>query len=338
MPHDQHNALVRSHTFSSTTHSTATSPDIVGPGRTLGLLLDWLGKGLDSFLNKRASQINLGPEAVARDIRRIRRHEETSLFIRYAAPYAHLTSAQDKKIRKLCKNLLKYTRSHVRSTQFRALDEITKLTMEDRMVREAFLHLNVGKLVPNYKEVELSIAISKTMRSIMYTETHELWTHFLFLLDHSFDHFITPKHFDSLKKSLSNPDSSFLAARYIAQVVDHQMVSLLGKKFSDLIVHYFDLTITDDSIWHPGCGGLRSICPIGTRALWKVPRKTWWEKRTNWDETRVAYGITFHKAWSTWSSFWQAPPKCSTDFVKFWPQTTQNRVFCRYDIRNLRNS
>ncbi|KLO16297.1 hypothetical protein SCHPADRAFT_901679 [Schizopora paradoxa] len=60
------NALSRTDTHSSSAHSTATAPNLVGPGRTLGLLFDWLGNGLETFLNRRAVQLNLGPEAVAR--------------------------------------------------------------------------------------------------------------------------------------------------------------------------------------------------------------------------------------------------------------------------------
>lgn len=109
MAHMQNLALVRSNAPSST-HSTATAPDLVGPGRTLGLLFDWLGRGLESFLNERATQLNLGPEATARDIRRMRRRKEVSLLVQYVAPYAHVTKAQEKKLRKLCKNLFKYAR------------------------------------------------------------------------------------------------------------------------------------------------------------------------------------------------------------------------------------
>lgn len=95
---------------SSSVSSTATAPNLVGPGRTLGLLFDWLGEGLEGKLNKRATQLNLGPEAIARDIRRLRRHEQIDAFVRYAAPYAHVNKAKEKKVRKLCKNLMKYAR------------------------------------------------------------------------------------------------------------------------------------------------------------------------------------------------------------------------------------
>ncbi|KLO08598.1 hypothetical protein SCHPADRAFT_944315 [Schizopora paradoxa] len=126
---DENSHLALSRTSSISTNATA--PNLVGPGRTIGLLFDWLGKGLEAKLNKRAAQLNLGPEAAARDIRRIRRYKETSACIRFFAPYAHLTKAQEKKVRKLSKNLLKYARSSVQSTQLRALEEITSLATED---------------------------------------------------------------------------------------------------------------------------------------------------------------------------------------------------------------
>ena len=59
-------------------------------------------------MNKQAFQRNLGPEAVARDIRRVRRIEEIDPFVRYAAPYAFLTKAEEEKLKKLCKKLVKY--------------------------------------------------------------------------------------------------------------------------------------------------------------------------------------------------------------------------------------
>ncbi|KLO04661.1 hypothetical protein SCHPADRAFT_896860 [Schizopora paradoxa] len=223
MSNDQHNALVRSDTFSSTTHSTATSPDVVGPGRTLGLLFDWLGKNLEMFLNKRASQLKLGPEAVARDIRRIRRHEETTLLVR---------------------------RSHVQSTQMKALGEIVKLSVEDPLIREALCQLNAGYRVPNYKEVELSIAISKAIHSMTYSETHELWTRFLFSMRCSDGFSNLLKHFESLTKSFSNPDSSYLAARYFVELVERNFEQhpWYKKLVAQLTTHYFDLTITSPSL------------------------------------------------------------------------------------------
>lgn len=107
MADDQQLLLSRSNSISS----TATAPNLVGPGRMLGLFFDWLGKGLESKLNKGAAKFNIGPEAVARDIRRILRHDDIPFCVRYAAPYAYITKAKEFKVRKLCKTLLKYAQS-----------------------------------------------------------------------------------------------------------------------------------------------------------------------------------------------------------------------------------
>lgn len=201
MMHDQDLSLARSDT--SSTHSTATAPDLVGPGRTIGLLFEWLGRGLESFLNKRAIQLNLGPEAIARDIRHMRRRQEVPLLAQYAAPYAYVTKAQEKKLRRLCKSLLKFARfescysfcllhhicspknrSEVRSTQFKALDEITSLAIEDQVIRDALRSCNAGNLVLNYKEPELFAKMSRAKISVENVETHGMWSCFFVRLEH----------------------------------------------------------------------------------------------------------------------------------------------------------
>ncbi|KLO12130.1 hypothetical protein SCHPADRAFT_435370 [Schizopora paradoxa] len=245
MSNDQHNALNRFGTFSSSTRSMATSPDVVGPGRTLGLLFDWLGKGLESFLNKRASQLNLGPEAVARDIRRIRRHEQTSLMARYAAPYAHLTKAREKQVRKLCEKLLKYVRSHVQSTQLEALYEIMELSMQDRVVREILLNLGIKRLIPNFKETELALAMSKTIYFVENTEIHELWDRLYFSGYSRYGYSsVESEDVKLLKKFLSDPNSSFIVARHLSRLESDSHPGYIN----NLLAQYFDLTVTNPDI------------------------------------------------------------------------------------------
>ncbi|KLO19911.1 hypothetical protein SCHPADRAFT_46400 [Schizopora paradoxa] len=207
-------SLARSKTSSSSTHSTATAPNLVGPGRTIGLLFDWLGRGLESFLNKRALQLNLGPEAVARDIRRLRRHEEISLMVRFATPYAHVSQAKERKLRRLCKNLLKYARSHVHSTQIKALAEITDLAMEDPLIRATLCACNLGQLVPSYKEPDLIMATMRAVGSIENAEVHELWTGALLQSRGDFET-ISPETFDRL--ALANSLSGKIPLGYSMQ-------------------------------------------------------------------------------------------------------------------------
>ncbi|KLO12133.1 hypothetical protein SCHPADRAFT_998361 [Schizopora paradoxa] len=260
MPQNQDAEPTPSDAFSSTAHSTTTAPNLVGPGRTLGLFLDWMGNRLESLLNNRAAQLNMGPEAIAADIRRIRRHEEMSISTRYAVPYAYLTKSQEKKVHKLCKSLLKHARSHVRSTQLKALEEITTLAVEDRVVRNALLNCDVGRLVPNYKEPDLSVAILKAISCVENREIHELWSPMFALVEHiSLGGDLSIRREDvesllgSLKKSLSNTESSFLAARYLLRVVHHgsYLRNLFPGEFllHELWAYYLDLsTVSPEAV------------------------------------------------------------------------------------------
>ncbi|KLO04600.1 hypothetical protein SCHPADRAFT_896911 [Schizopora paradoxa] len=220
-------SLAHSDADSSTTHSSATAPNLVGPGRTIGLLFDWLGQGLQSFLNKRAVQLNFGPEAVARDIRRLRRHEQISLMVRFAAPYAHINKAQEKKLRSLCKSLLKYAGSPVRSTQMKALEEIKTLAIEDPIVCDFLSACNLQHLVPKYREPDLIMATSRAVGCIENAKVHELWRHTLLLTYNIDDIFhngiyqlaLSDINVEALKGSLRNGNASFTAARYLTKLI-----------------------------------------------------------------------------------------------------------------------
>lgn len=107
--HDFHHAQSGSVSNDSIA-SDATAPNLPGPGRTLGLLLDWLGGHLETFLNLRAHQLRLGPEAVANDIRSLRLHHLTSILERHASPSGTFPRKTETMLRKLCKKLLKCTK------------------------------------------------------------------------------------------------------------------------------------------------------------------------------------------------------------------------------------
>ncbi|KLO08600.1 hypothetical protein SCHPADRAFT_893753 [Schizopora paradoxa] len=179
-PQDQHVAPSSSNGIST----NATAPNLPGAGRTVGILLDWLGKGLESFMNKRAIQLNLGPEAVARDILRIRGEGEKFVFIRYAVPNAYLTKSLERKLKKLCKSLLKYANSHSQSTQLKALEKITSLTIGDPLIRDILQKLNTGQLVPGYREPELFASTSRAYFPVENEETHKVWSEWLSRLEY----------------------------------------------------------------------------------------------------------------------------------------------------------
>ncbi|KLO08599.1 hypothetical protein SCHPADRAFT_944316 [Schizopora paradoxa] len=241
---DPHLALSRSSSIST----NATASNLPGPGRTLDLLLQWLGKGLESFLNKRAIKLNLGPEAVARDIRRIIGIEEINAFSLYASQRAPLTKAQEKCLRKLCTRLLKYARSHVQLTQLKALDEIIELAVEDRAVRCTMRHCSTGHLVPKYEEQELYVAISRVKISLENSETHEMWSLFRARVDYIYSNWTSYLFHKemvalvvALRNSLRNPVSSFLAARYFTRMAENFKPTIAMCYFEVLLKTYTDL-------------------------------------------------------------------------------------------------
>jgi len=166
--------LVRVPTRSSIA-SNATAPNLPGPGRTMGLMLDWLGGHLEDFMNRKATRRGLGPEAVSREIRRLRHHHETTFLVRLTAPAAVAPGSEARSLKKLCDKLAKYTRSHVPSTQLKALEEIVDLTIEDPIIREALQQSRLSKLTPKYEDPDILIATSKALYSVTDTETHALW-------------------------------------------------------------------------------------------------------------------------------------------------------------------
>lgn len=102
-----YNSTIRRFDTGLTASTNATAPNLPGPGRNVGRLFDWLGGRLESFINKHASQIGCGPQAVADEIRRLRQH-----FIADGPLTSACLSEDDEKdLKKLLKRLLKYTRS-----------------------------------------------------------------------------------------------------------------------------------------------------------------------------------------------------------------------------------
>lgn len=106
---DSHLAVVRVDTKSSIA-SDATAPNLPGPGRTVGLLLDWLGNRLEGSMNKLATRRGLGPTATAQEIRRIRRHHDTIFQSRLVTALYSLPRGEVRSLKKLCGKLLKYAR------------------------------------------------------------------------------------------------------------------------------------------------------------------------------------------------------------------------------------
>lgn len=111
--------LIRSDSDASI-DTNATAANLPGAGRTLGLLLDYLGSNFESFMNRLAPRLGLGPEEVAKEICRLRRHHETSIAERHSVQQSNGRSngAKERVLLKLCKKLLKYARYVIRTLRF----------------------------------------------------------------------------------------------------------------------------------------------------------------------------------------------------------------------------
>ncbi len=99
--------LTRTNTNSSVS-TNATAPNLPGPGRTVGLLMDRLGAHVEKFVNLWAGRRGLGPKAVAQEIRRLLRLDETTIPERHEG--FKLTDKEEKALKRLCERLLKYAR------------------------------------------------------------------------------------------------------------------------------------------------------------------------------------------------------------------------------------
>lgn len=90
--------------------TNATAPNLPGPGRNVGLLFDWLGSHVESLINKWALHFDIGPKAVANEIRHVRRHHQTTISERESHLVTKIPRVEAKAVKNLCKKLLKYTR------------------------------------------------------------------------------------------------------------------------------------------------------------------------------------------------------------------------------------
>ncbi|KLO06426.1 hypothetical protein SCHPADRAFT_1002353 [Schizopora paradoxa] len=200
----------------STDSTNATAPNLPGPGRNLGRLLDSVGKRLEFFLSKCATRFGIDPVAVAREIRLLRRTEELTIAERYSQSSCQLSNREVKILKKLCEKLMKLAGSRVISTQLDALEELTSLAIEDSLIRRILAGCERGYLEPKFLEPELLLASAKALASVKEAETHELWSSVLLRPDMNM---LDPKLEESIKSSLLDPNTSFIAARHLSNIV-----------------------------------------------------------------------------------------------------------------------
>ncbi len=70
-------------------------------------------------------------------------------------------------------------RAQLLSTQLKALDKITELSIENNFIREVLGNSPLTRyLSPKYTEAELHWASAKAFLSIQEKEVHSVWSHF----------------------------------------------------------------------------------------------------------------------------------------------------------------
>ncbi|KLO15006.1 hypothetical protein SCHPADRAFT_288530 [Schizopora paradoxa] len=146
--------------FSSSISSNATALNLPGPGRTMGLLFDYLRRQLESVLNVSVTRFGVHPSAVAAQIRRLCMHHRTTKQDRHSEDFSGLLTRKEKrKLGRLCAKLVGDASSPVHSTQRSALEEMLRLIIEDPLVYMAIQDCNLRKPDIHYvSDVLLSTA------------------------------------------------------------------------------------------------------------------------------------------------------------------------------------
>ncbi|KLO08846.1 hypothetical protein SCHPADRAFT_981263 [Schizopora paradoxa] len=199
----------------SSISTNATAPDLPGPGRLVGLLLDRVGKHLETLLNKCANQFALGPAHVAQEIRILSRHDEFTIPERYLAYSMHFSEKEMRVLRRRCRRLLKFAGSRLLSTQLVALNEISMLAIENSLIRTIFAECRLEHLEPKYLEPDLLLMSAKALSSIEEAATHALWSSIVLHPDYD----IADLQVQSIKESLADPNTSFIANRHLVNAV-----------------------------------------------------------------------------------------------------------------------
>ena len=114
-------SLIRAETKSSV-DTNATAPNQPGPGRTVGLMYDFLGEILEKSLNNLATTRGATPDAIVLKIRSLAKSYYSEIpernSIRYYARLTRhgselarpLTKEEDEELINLCNKLFKFTR------------------------------------------------------------------------------------------------------------------------------------------------------------------------------------------------------------------------------------
>ncbi|KLO04596.1 hypothetical protein SCHPADRAFT_947589 [Schizopora paradoxa] len=244
--------------------SNATADNQPGAGRTVGLFFTWLGLKLEKAFNKGAERLGFGPLAIAGEIR----YQAHTFRYCVVLPDRTLGKSDMKKLRKLCKKLIKYTRSRVIDTQFVALEEIINLALEDPLVRAVLANSDHNRLITHYVESDLLVATTKALGAIEFNNVHRVWAPVLSICvahstwfqfkykTESLGGFEEWRAYDYLEdfeddvfETIRDPSTSFLSARYFGRLVDEldpMVYQIPLHNFLARLRHHYTIFATQD--------------------------------------------------------------------------------------------
>ncbi|KLO11851.1 hypothetical protein SCHPADRAFT_941681 [Schizopora paradoxa] len=186
-------ALIRTETVSSI-DSDATAPNLPGPGRTVGLMYDFLGRILENSLNNLVENRGATPDAIVLKIRSLADayYEEISPKPRYNPRYdPHVlsrlkeplelarapTKEETTALMRLCERLLGLTRSCVPFNQQNALEGVTDLAMDyPFLIRPILAQRRFKRYFQlNRKERDVMLATANMHNSVKSSRIYDFW-------------------------------------------------------------------------------------------------------------------------------------------------------------------
>ncbi|KAI5117846.1 hypothetical protein M0805_008118 [Coniferiporia weirii] len=248
---------------SSTVSSDKTATNLPGPGRLLGKLYSKSGLILENRLNKIANGAGRGPDACAARIKSALLGEpypDEMLVYLWAKADANDTSTllpQELILFRECRQLIHYAYSPLPATHNCAMRHIAKLAVEDRYLYTLFNALGAPKHLTEIRKRELKRlnydsdwSIPHCRQALICLSNNEVNTvlHRHLRLGENAGDQPLPLLCRTLIKFLREPELSFLALRYIAQIMGRwNPLALSVDLYTDCLVCLADLT---DSLPH----------------------------------------------------------------------------------------
>ncbi|KAI5120939.1 hypothetical protein M0805_001644 [Coniferiporia weirii] len=200
--------------------TNATADNLPGPGRIIGNIYGSLGRLLEIQAGRIAETLGRGPHVTA--IRIQRRREVIASASLSKLP---TIKAENERLEKDCKRMLKYATSQVPLTSRQALDHITNFAVSDQHVRGLFNSMDATRIIGRIHKHSavwfdsdglLLNSSRKALVSLADTEIHGLARKLetLNFYDQGKDQVVY-----AVKECLSDSSRSFLFLRYFARTV-----------------------------------------------------------------------------------------------------------------------